>query len=41
MAILFYDNKIMFSFLFTIENGNRTLTQLLIRVISKYKIKKE
>lgn len=41
MAILFYDNKVMFSFLFTTENGNRTLIQLITKVISKYTVNKE
>lgn len=41
MEVLFYDNKIMFSFLFTPEKGTRTLIQLITERISKYKVKKE
>lgn len=41
MAILFYDNKIMFSFLFTPEKGSRASFQLITKRISKYKVKKE
>lgn len=38
MRILFYDSKVMFSFLFTTANGNRTLT--ITKVISKSKVNK-
>lgn len=41
MAILFHDNKIMFSFLFIPEKGSRASIQLIIKTISKYKVKKE
>ena len=38
MTTLLYNNKIMFNFLFMTENGNKTLIQLITKMISKYRV---